>query len=218
MLKFHQIVLRKFILIFSILFFIVGAIVYYWSKEFYISQTKDSLLNNIEIISFELKENSNLDILASKIKKNLQLRLTVIAVDGIVRPLILSGTRPYRVVDGMRRLKFGRALEMQSVPAIVFGDMNRREIGKLRYVMETTSDRWAIAQQLRTLARLYRNGYGPEELSRLLRKKKRTIQRYLRIASHPDLVKQVERGELSLNEAEERIRNKRRELGSKTGT
>lgn len=84
MLKFHQIVLRKFILIFSILFFIVGAIVYYWSKEFYISQTRDSILNNIEIISFELKENSNLDSLATKIKKSLNLRLTLIAEDGKV--------------------------------------------------------------------------------------------------------------------------------------
>ena len=84
MLKFHQIILRKFILIFAILFFIVGAIVYYWSKEFYIQQTRDSLLNNIEIISFELERNSNLDILASKVKKSLGLRLTVISQNGEV--------------------------------------------------------------------------------------------------------------------------------------
>ena len=84
MLRFHQIVLRKFIFIFSILFFIVGAIVYYWSKEFYITQTRDALLSDIEIISFELKEDSNLDSLATKIKKSLNLRLTLIAEDGKV--------------------------------------------------------------------------------------------------------------------------------------
>ncbi len=84
MLKFHQIILRKFILIFSVLFFIVGAIVYYWSKDFYANQTRDSLLNNIEIISFELQNNSNLDSLAQKIKNSLNLRLTVIAQDGKV--------------------------------------------------------------------------------------------------------------------------------------
>ena len=84
MLKFHQIVLRKFILIFLILFLIVGAIVYYWSKEFYIQQTRDSLLNNIEIISFELNKDTNFDTLAVKIKKNLHLRLTVISQDGKV--------------------------------------------------------------------------------------------------------------------------------------
>ena len=84
MLKFHQIVLRKFLLIFSILFLIVGGIVYYWTKEFYISQTKDSLLNNLELISFELPKNSEQDTLAIKIKKSLNLRLTIIAEDGKV--------------------------------------------------------------------------------------------------------------------------------------
>ncbi|MEA3228575.1 MAG: HAMP domain-containing sensor histidine kinase [Campylobacterota bacterium] len=84
MLKFHQIILRKFILIFSILFFIVGAIVYYWTKEFYLSQTRDALVNNIEILSFELKKDSNLDALAIKIKNNLKLRLTIISSEGDV--------------------------------------------------------------------------------------------------------------------------------------
>ena len=84
MLKFHQIIFRKFILIFAILFIIVGAIVYYWTKEFYINQTKESLLNNIELISFELKKNSNLDKFAIDIKETLHLRLTVISEDGTV--------------------------------------------------------------------------------------------------------------------------------------
>ncbi len=84
MLKFHQIILRKFLLIFSILFIAIGAIVYYWSKEFYIAQSRDSLLQNLEIISFNLGENSNLDTLALKIKTTLNLRLTIISADGTV--------------------------------------------------------------------------------------------------------------------------------------
>ena len=84
MLRFHQIILRKFILIFSILFLIIGAIVYYWTKEFYIAQTKNALLNNIELISFDLKEDTKLDALAKKIKDKLKLRLTMISQDGTV--------------------------------------------------------------------------------------------------------------------------------------
>jgi signal transduction histidine kinase len=84
LLKFHQIILKKFFLIFLILFLIVGAIVYYWIKEFYIFQTQEELLNNIEILSFELKKDSNLDTLANKIKKNLNLRLTIISSKGEV--------------------------------------------------------------------------------------------------------------------------------------
>ena len=84
MLNFHQIILRKFLLSFLILFFVVGAIVYYWSKNFYINQAKDALLNNIEIISFELHSDSDLDVIAAKIRKYLKLRLTIVASDGTV--------------------------------------------------------------------------------------------------------------------------------------
>ena len=84
MLKFHQIVLRKFILIFSILFLIVGAIVYYWTKDFYTDETRKALLQNIEIVSFELHENGDIDALAVMIKKSLHLRLTIIDADGTV--------------------------------------------------------------------------------------------------------------------------------------
>jgi len=84
LLKFHQIVFRKFLLIFSILFFIVGAIVYFWTKEIYISQTKNALLNNIKIISFHLQKDSNFDLLAKRVKNELHLRLTIIDKNGNV--------------------------------------------------------------------------------------------------------------------------------------
>ena len=84
MLKFHQIILRKFLLIFSALFIVVGGIVYFWTKDFYIEQSKNSLLHNIEIISFDLQGLSHLDIVATKMKQNLNLRLTVVAEDGTV--------------------------------------------------------------------------------------------------------------------------------------
>jgi signal transduction histidine kinase len=84
LLKFHQIVIRKFILIFSILFIAIGAIVYYWTKDFYITQSRDSLLNNIEILSFDIHDISHLDVVAKKIKKTLNLRLTIISADGEV--------------------------------------------------------------------------------------------------------------------------------------
>lgn len=84
MLNFHQIVIRKFLLIFSILFLIVGGIVYYWTKEFYINQTRDSLLANIEIISFDLHDMTHFDLIAKDIKNTLGTRLTVILEDGTV--------------------------------------------------------------------------------------------------------------------------------------
>ncbi|WP_457747194.1 ATP-binding protein [Sulfurimonas sp.] len=82
MLKFHQIVLRKFLALFLALFLIIGAIVYYWIYEFYVDSNKEALLQNIELISFEINKNQNLDALAKKIKNKLHLRLTIIDADG----------------------------------------------------------------------------------------------------------------------------------------
>ncbi|MDF1878829.1 sensor histidine kinase [Sulfurimonas sp. SAG-AH-194-C20] len=82
MLSFHQLMVRKFLLIFSSLFLAIGLITYFWVKNFYIEQTKDSIKHTIEILSLTLSSDKNLDKLALEIKKSLHLRLTLIALDG----------------------------------------------------------------------------------------------------------------------------------------
>ncbi len=51
-------------------------------QDFYISQAKESLKQDVEIITFEIDRNTNLDILAKKIKDKLNTRITVIDIDG----------------------------------------------------------------------------------------------------------------------------------------
>jgi len=82
LLKFHELIIRKFLLIFSLLFIGVGLIVYYWVKNFYIDQTKEAIKNNITLISFSVKNTKDLDALAQNIKTDLGLRLTLISLDG----------------------------------------------------------------------------------------------------------------------------------------
>jgi len=84
LLKFHQLILRKVLLIFSALFLIVGGIVYYWMNEFYLEQTKDSLLEDIALISIKLDKVQNLDTFVNKIKEKLHIRLTIIDATGEV--------------------------------------------------------------------------------------------------------------------------------------
>jgi signal transduction histidine kinase len=84
LLKFYQIVFRKFLVIFLVLFLVVGAIVYYWTKDIYITQTQESLLNEIELLSFNIQKEKNFDNLALKIKENLHVRATFIDQNGKV--------------------------------------------------------------------------------------------------------------------------------------
>jgi len=74
--------IRKFLLIFSLLFIAIGLITYFWVKNFYIEQTKESIIHNIELLSLTIPSNQDLDTLALNIKKNLGLRLTLISLDG----------------------------------------------------------------------------------------------------------------------------------------
>jgi len=84
LLKFKDLILRKFITLFIVLFLSVGGIVYYWIKEFYISEVKESLKQNIEMLSYHLSLEEDLDTIATKIKSNLNIRLTIISKDGVV--------------------------------------------------------------------------------------------------------------------------------------
>ena len=80
--KFSQIVLEKFLALFLALFLIVGAIVYYWVYEFYLNASKEALIQNTELLSFAINQDTDLDRLAQKVKKQLHLRLTIIDEKG----------------------------------------------------------------------------------------------------------------------------------------
>lgn len=82
MLKFQQIIFRKFLLLFLVLFLTVGTIVYFWVKDLYINETKVSLQHSIEIIALSINDKTNYDKLATDIKNTLNTRLTIISKDG----------------------------------------------------------------------------------------------------------------------------------------
>lgn len=128
-----------------------------------------------------------------------------IAFQGILRPVVLAGPVPHRVIDGRKRLNIALKLQSQTVPAIVFQSLSRDDLLKLRYLLETTMDRWNLARQLRVVSQLQNNGASIDALASLLRKNRRTLQRYLRIAAHEDVVQALERGELTLQQAERRV-------------
>lgn len=84
MLKFHEIVLRKFLALFFVLALIVSGIVYFWEYDFYIENTKKSLSQNIALVALQVEKETNLDTLVQQVKKQLAIRTTIIDADGIV--------------------------------------------------------------------------------------------------------------------------------------
>ncbi|MDH4944503.1 ATP-binding protein [Sulfurimonas sp. C5] len=84
MLKFHEIVLRKFLALFFVLSVIIGSIVYFWEYDFYLENTKKSLLQDIQLITLQINKDTDLDKLVQQVKEQLGIRITIIDADGIV--------------------------------------------------------------------------------------------------------------------------------------
>ena len=84
LLKLHDIFFRKFLLLFTSIFILLGVIVYFWIKNIYIEQIKIDLLHNIDIASLQIKSSNNYDKVVKDIKKSINLRVTLIDENGVV--------------------------------------------------------------------------------------------------------------------------------------
>ncbi len=82
MLKLHQIYFKKLFLLIIALFLIVGSIVYFWIKDFYFLQAKQSLKNDANLISLMVKKNSNFNMLVKKINNNNHISVQFIDENG----------------------------------------------------------------------------------------------------------------------------------------
>jgi signal transduction histidine kinase len=82
--KLHDIFLRKFLFLFSVLFLILGIVIYLWIKHIYIEQTKKNLLDNINIVSLSIKNLSDLTDKAKVLRGITHLRITFIDQNGTI--------------------------------------------------------------------------------------------------------------------------------------
>lgn len=130
-----------------------------------------------------------------------------IKVEGIRRPLVLreQSDGSFQVIDGFRRLTAARNLRVRAVPAIVWRGVSDEECIKLK-LMEAPRERGAEATTLRRLQstlRLHEDQVALKEIEQITGRRKRTLQRYLRVAQHPAVREAIEAGRLSIFKAEE---------------
>ncbi len=84
MLKLHQLYFKKIFVPFLLLFFVVGGVVFYTIKDIYISQIKDELTSDAKLLAFEINDKTDYDNLVKRVKKALNIRVTIIRDDGLV--------------------------------------------------------------------------------------------------------------------------------------
>lgn len=129
-----------------------------------------------------------------------------IKVEGLRRPLVLReiGTG-YQVIDGFRRLAAARQLRMRAVPAIVWRGIDDDACRRLK-LMEPPRDKsgeTTTVSRLQSTLRLHEDQVALREIEHITGRRKRTLQRYLRVAQEPALREAIEDGRLSIFKAEE---------------
>lgn len=129
-----------------------------------------------------------------------------VQVEGIRQPLVLRELEDgYQVIDGFQRLAAARRLHLASVPAIVWRGIGEDDCRRLK-LMEGPRAAPADSsplQRLQSTLRLHRDQVGLNEIENITGRRKRTLQRYLRVAQNPSIRDAVEDGRLSIFKAEE---------------
>ena len=77
-------ILKKFLLLGGAVFFVIGIVSYFWIKQIYVEQVKNDLIHDIELLSFELPKQQDLQKFAFDVKKLTDIRFTLIDKDGNV--------------------------------------------------------------------------------------------------------------------------------------
>ncbi len=202
------------------------------NRSFDLDRARDELVEDVSVARIDHRDRTFAD--AHSIPGEELLRS--IKVEGVRIPLVLR-TREngsYQIIQGFRRVTAARQLRVRSVPAVVWNGINDQDARRIK-VMEGTRrpDRDnSPLQRLQSTVRLHESQTALHEIERITGRRKRTLQRYLRVNQEPAVREAINSGRLSIFKAEEILKagldpeeairegwtvKKIRELGKKTG-
>jgi len=133
--------------------------------------------------------------------------LRSLKVEGVRQPLVLRERDDgyFQVIRGFRRLIAARQLQMRKLPAIVWRGVSEEDCRRLKIMENPRSPAHENTplQRLQSTLRLHEDQVALREIERITGRRKRTLQRYLRVAQDDALRDAIETGRLSIFKAEE---------------
>lgn len=130
-----------------------------------------------------------------------------IRIEGVRQPVVLhrGDDGRHQIVHGFRRVAAARHLKMATVPALVFEGLDADELVRLKLLEgdDVTPGDGTTLRRLQSTVKLYQGQVDLAEIEKITGRRKRTLQRYLRVAGDRVLREAIERGRLSIFKAEE---------------
>ncbi len=133
--------------------------------------------------------------------------LRSVRLEGVRKPVLLhrSDDGRLQIVDGFRRIQSARQIKLTHIPALVWQGLSHQDCLRLK-LTEGGGEEAGEAptlKRLRSTLKLHEGQVDIQEIEKITGRRKRTLQRYLRVAADPVLREAIEKGRLSIFKAEE---------------
>lgn len=129
-----------------------------------------------------------------------------VKVEGVRVPIVLRelASGGFQVIDGWKRLQAARQLRLKAVPAIVWRGVDDDTIRRIKLLEAPREEEDSTPRlRLQNTVRLHEDQVALHEIEHITGRRKRTLQRYLRVAQDRVVKDAVECGRLSIFKAEE---------------
>jgi ParB/RepB/Spo0J family partition protein len=116
---------------------------------------------------------------------------------GILQPVILIGSAPYRIADGRRRVNAAAEVGLDGVPAITFPAGTSPTVAAAMALSTNVQRQQNLAGELASILELVRAGHDLAAISRELRIPMATVRQRMRLQGLlPELLRALSNGEL----------------------
>ena len=133
--------------------------------------------------------------------------LRSVKVEGVRQAVVLRETDDggFQIIDGFRRVAAARQLHIRTIPAIVWRGIDHDDCRrlKLQEPAREPEQEGSTLNRLQSTLRLHEDQVALKEIEQITGRRKRTLQRYLRVAQNPQVRSAIEHGRLSIFKAEE---------------
>jgi ParB/RepB/Spo0J family partition protein len=108
--------------------------------------------------------------------------------DGLQVPLVLWGkSKPYKVIDGFRRLHCARDLNWTEIEAVIRGDITEEEAYKLSFIENVKRKNLSAVDKAHAIWHaMYKRGLDKEPIAEAFSISVRQVERYLAIVDYPE--------------------------------
>ncbi len=145
----------------------------------------------LEDATFQYRFNSSVADLRASLKH-----------EGQKEPIDLTGSKPYRIIDGFRRVDAVRALGWKAVKALVHKGISDEEAHKLAFIKNVVRKNLSPMDKANAIYQAKQRGRKAAEIAEFFNLSEKQLQRYEGLLEFPsEIQKLIDKGQVSMGHA-----------------